>query len=93
MSFTLYNYESLTHIFYLGSAVSIGFNPAVYTVLEGESVDLVIERVGDSEEPVIADLSTVDGTAAGKHVLFFCSLHDCIIHQLFWITFNWMSCK
>ena len=70
MSFTLYNYESLTHIFYLGSAVSIGFNPAVYTVLEGESVDLVIERVGDSEEPVIANLFTADGTAAGKHVLF-----------------------
>ncbi|CAI8024988.1 FRAS1-related extracellular matrix protein 2, partial [Geodia barretti] len=43
--------------------VSIGFNPTAYMVLEGGSVDLIIERMGDAEDPVVATVLTRDGSA------------------------------
>jgi hypothetical protein len=43
--------------------VSIGFNPTAYMVLEGGSVDLIIERVGDAEVTVVATVLTRDGSA------------------------------
>ena len=58
------------------SDVSIGFNPSSYTVLEGDSEDLIIVRVGDAEVPVVATISTVDGTATGIYLL---TLLHCII--------------
>ena len=49
------------------SDVSIGFNPTAYMVLEGGSVDLIIERMGDAEVPVVATVLTRDGSATGKY--------------------------
>ena len=34
-------------------------------MLEGDSEDLTIVKVGDAEVPVVATVSTVDGTATG----------------------------
>ena len=47
--------------------MSIRFNPTTYTVQEGNSVELIIERVGDAEVPVVARVSTSDGSATGKN--------------------------
>ena len=47
--------------------MSIGFNPTAYMVLEGGSVDLIIERMGDAEVPVVATVLTRDGNATGKY--------------------------
>ena len=47
-------------------AVSVGFNPTEYTVLEGGSVQLTIERTGDAEEPVVVSVTTNDGNTTGR---------------------------
>ena len=53
-------------------AVSVGFNPTEYMVLEGGSVQLTIERTGDAEEPVVVSVTTSDGNTTGRvHNLFF----------------------
>ena len=39
-------------------------------MLEGDSEGLIIERVGDAEVPVVATISTTDGTATGKNYTF-----------------------
>ncbi|CAI8024993.1 Extracellular matrix protein FRAS1, partial [Geodia barretti] len=44
-------------------AVSVGFNPTEYMVVEGGSVQLTIERIGDAQEPVAVLVTTTDGTA------------------------------
>lgn len=54
-------FDYFTH----SSAVSVGFNPVRYDVLEGNPVNLTIVRVGDAEDPVVVTVSTSDGTATG----------------------------
>ena len=34
---------------------------------EGDTANLIIVRVGDAEVPVVATVSTVDGTATGTY--------------------------
>ena len=46
-------------------AVSVRFNPTQYTVVEGGSVQLTIERIGDAQEPFVVLVTTTDGTATG----------------------------
>ena len=46
--------------------IQVGFNPASYTVLEGNSTELVIVREGDAEVPVTVTLSTAGVTAVGE---------------------------
>ena len=38
-------------------------------VQESNIAELIIERVGDSEIPVIATVSTSDGSATGRHFI------------------------
>ena len=46
-------------------AVFVGFNPTEYMVVEGGSIQLTIERIGDAQEPVAVLVTTTDGTATG----------------------------
>ena len=48
--------------------VQVGFDPASYTVLEGNSTELVIVREGDAEVPVTVTLSTAGLTAVGERL-------------------------
>ena len=56
--------------------VSVGFDPTRYNVLEGDSTDLVIRKMGDAEGSVVASVSTSDITAIGiikphsEHIIF-----------------------
>ena len=48
------------------SVVTIGFNPATYSVTEGAgSVDVTVAVQGSLERAVVVTLSTMDGTATG----------------------------
>ena len=46
--------------------LTIQFDPASYTVVEGGVAMLRIVKVGDADYPVSVDFSTVDGSAEGK---------------------------
>ena len=53
-------------------AVSVGFDPTEYTLLEGGSVQLTIERTGEAEDPVVVSVTTSNGNTTGRvHNLFF----------------------
>ena len=45
--------------------MSVGFDPTTYQVLEGNPAELIVVRIGDSEEPVVVTVTTSDGTAEG----------------------------
>ena len=49
--------------------VSVGFDPITYTVLEGDSEQLVIRKRGETEGPIEIFVSTSGGTATGLYVL------------------------
>ena len=51
---------------YSFSAVIIEFDPAVYTVPEGEERNLRIVKVGEASIAVSVLISTMDGTAVGR---------------------------
>ena len=42
------------------------FNPTTYTVTEGEVVELIVELVGQSLEPIEVEVFLVNDTASGK---------------------------
>ena len=44
----------------------IEFDPAIYTVLEGEERNLRIVKVGEASITVSVLISTTDGTAVGR---------------------------
>lgn len=46
--------------------MSIGFDPTVYTVPEGDTVNLVIRRTGNAEIYVVGRVDTSDVTATGR---------------------------
>jgi hypothetical protein len=46
--------------------IVIQFNPSFYTVTESGSTELVIEKIGTSEEPVTVSLTTQTGTATSS---------------------------
>ena len=49
------------------SAVTIGFDPAAYTVTEGAgNVSVTVDVQGSLARDVVVTLSTVDGTAMGR---------------------------
>ena len=49
------------------SAVTIGFDPAAYTVTEGAgSVSVMVDVQGSLARDVVVTLSTMDGTAMGR---------------------------
>ena len=50
------------------SAVMVGFDPTMYTVLEGEPAVLTLVKVGDTEGPVVVTVTTSDNTAEGSCV-------------------------
>ena len=50
-------------------AISIQFNPIFYTVVEGGSTQLIIEKIGTADEAVTVTLSTQEGTADSMSVL------------------------
>jgi len=47
-------------------AISIQFNPTSYTVVEGGSTQLIIEKIGTADEAVTVTLSTQEGTADSR---------------------------
>ena len=49
--------------------MSVGFDPTTYTVLEGNSEQLVIRKRGETEGPIQILVSTTDGTATGLYML------------------------
>lgn len=50
----------------IGAEITIQFNPTSLTVKESGSVELVIEKIGLSEEPVSVSLSTQPGSAGSE---------------------------
>ncbi len=53
--------------FCICTGVIIQFNPALYSVTEGNSVDFIVELTGGTiTRPVSFDFRTVDGSATGK---------------------------
>ena len=49
--------------------VSVGFDPTTYAIPEGDSDQLVIRKVGETEGPIEILVSTSGGTAAGLYML------------------------
>ena len=45
--------------------MSVGFDPAMYTVSEGNTVELTLVRRGMAEGPIVITVNTADGTATG----------------------------
>lgn len=43
--------------------IMIQFNPISYTVTEGGSTQLIIEKIGTAEQPVTVSISTQEGIA------------------------------
>ena len=48
------------------AVVLCAFNPTDYEVMEGETVMVTIELIGQSDIDVVVDLATQDLTARGK---------------------------
>ena len=49
--------------------MSVGFDPTIYTILEGDSGQLVIRKMGETEGPIEILVSTSGGTATGLYML------------------------
>lgn len=58
--------QTYTYAVSLLPVVMIGFDPASYTVNEGDSSDFIIVKRGMNERPVTVTLNTMDGTAVGE---------------------------
>ena len=57
----------LLHIIFPSSVVTIGFDPAAYTITEGAgSVSVTVNVQGSLARDVVVTLSSVDGTAMGR---------------------------
>lgn len=48
------------------AVVIVQFNPISYTVTEGGSTQLIIQKIGKTEHPVTISVSTQEGTASSK---------------------------
>ena len=53
------------------AGVSVQFNPTFYTVAEGGSVQLVVQKIGTADEAVTVTLSTQEGTADSMRIRVF----------------------
>ena len=49
--------------------MSVGFDPTIYTILEGDSGQLVIRKMGETEGPIEILVSTSGGAATGLYML------------------------
>ncbi len=67
------------HAFSILSVATIQFNPALYSAMEGNSVDFIVEFIGGTIiRPVSFGFTTVDGSATGiKDDCFFREIHLC----------------
>ena len=59
--------------------MTIGFNPAMYDVQEGSTVNLIITRNLDSQVPVEVTLSTMNGTAIGLSMNLAFDMHTYLL--------------
>ena len=57
--------------FSLLTAVSVGFDPTSYTVLEGNTAELILVRIGDAEQNVAVTVLVNDGTAMGLYTVLY----------------------
>lgn len=55
--------------YFVITAVIIRFAETQYSVVEGESTDLQVERVGATAYPISVNLRTIDGSATGVHMM------------------------
>ena len=54
--------------------IFIRFNPTSYTVTEGGSVQLILQKVNTTEQAVTVVISTQEGTAGCKKSIISCDI-------------------
>ena len=65
------------------------FDPAVYSVPEGENQVLVLRTDNEFAVPFTIDVTLRDGTAVGKYVE---CISSCILHNTIYNTVYWRGC-